>query len=261
MGEALIRGLIRSGVEPSTITATDVDGARLSVVAEEHRIRTVASNAAAADADVIMVAVKPKDIANTLADIKETAGTSTLVISIAAAVNCRTLAAGLAEGARVVRAMPNAAAEKGAAITAISSGGCATRKDLELAQEIFSSVGLATIIDEQYMNIATAISGNGPAYFYFVVKVLTDAGVENGLDRDTAYALAHETMFGASRMLKYSKKSPEKLIDMVRSPGGLTEAALVVFDERGLADIIKAAINAALSRGGEIEREIEKAGS
>jgi pyrroline-5-carboxylate reductase len=258
MGEAIIRGLIRSGADPAKLRAADADQDRLAGVAAKHGIGRAESNAAAVDgADVVVIAVKPKDVPAALADIKEAIRPETLVISIAAGVNLKILASGLQEDARIVRVMPNAPAEKGAGFTAIAGRGSATGEDIKIAEELFSAVGLTVIVDESRMNAVTAISGSGPAYFYLFVKALSDAGESLGLDERTAYALAHETMFGSSRVLKYTKKPPEELIDAVKSPGGTTAAALKVMEDRGFESIINDAVKAAADRGAEIEREIE----
>ncbi len=262
MGEALVRGLIRSGADPAKITASDKDADRITSLAEDHGITAAPTNAEAiAGADVVILAVKPKDVPDALADLRNELGTHTLFVSIAAGVNSKTLAAGLPAGTRIVRVMPNAPAEKDAAISAIAPGPNATETDVKTAGEVFSAVGLTVPVDESDMNAVTAVSGSGPAYFYLFVKALTDAGVQAGLNREAAYKLAHETMFGASRMLKYSKKPPEDLIDAVKSPGGTTAAALDVFEERGFASIVEEAVRAAKERGAEIERELEEKGT
>lgn len=261
MGEALIRGLIRSGADPSNLTAADPDAARLSALAKTRKINAADSNEEAVkDADVVIIAVKPKDIPTALAGVKGSIKNGTMVISIAAGVNIKSLSAGLPPGTRIVRVMPNAPAEKGAGISAMAAGPGVKDKDIEIAREVFSAVGLTAVVQESQMNAVTALSGSGPAYFYLFVKALTDAGVKAGLERQTAYTLAHETMFGASRMLKYSKKSPEELIDMVRSPGGTTAAALDVFEKRELEAIVEEAVSAAADQGAVIERQIEDEG-
>lgn len=259
MGEALIGGLIRSGAAPSNLTAADKAADRLDALAEKRKINASPSNAdAVKDADVVILAVKSKDIPEALAGIKDSLKPETLIISIAAGVNIKTLSSGLKQGVRIIRVMPNAPVEKGAGISAIAAGPSTTEADTEMACEVFSAVGLTVIVEESNMNAVTAVSGSGPAYFYLFVKALTDAGVKAGLDRETAYKLAHETMFGASRMLKYSKKSPKELVEIVKSPGGTTAAALDVFALQGFESIVEEAVRAAFERGADIEREIEE---
>ncbi len=259
MGEALVRGLIRSGAEPQNLTVADPDSVRLEQVAAQHKVMTTADNTAAArDADVVILAVKPALIPAVAAGIAEAVGTAKPVISIAAGIPAAVIEAKLKTGARVIRVMPNSPAEKGAGMAAVSRGAHATENDVAAATAIFSAVGLAVVIDESLQNAATALNGSGPAYFYLVIKALTDAGVELGLDYDTAYGLAHETMFGASRMLKYAKKTPAELIEAVRSPNGTTAAALDSFAADGLEDIIARGVRAASDRASAIEREVKE---
>lgn len=253
MGEALVKGLLRAGISPDNIIVSEPDTARLTVVTSAHNVMAADSNIAAATAgDVIILAVKPQNISDVAAEIASAAGASKTVISIAAGVPSTTLENKMAAGARIVRVMPNSPAEKGAGIAAISGGTNADETDIARALAVFSAVGLAVVIDERLQNAATAVSGSGPAYFFLFVKALADAGQANGLDADTAFKLAHETMFGASRMLKYSKKTPAELIEGVRSPGGTTAAALDVFAEAGFEEIVRKAVNAAVARAAEL---------
>lgn len=262
MGEALIQGLIRSGADSRNLTVADPAAERLSEITAKHKISAAADNAAAVRAaDVVILAVKPASIPTVATDISFVVGTKKPVISIAAGIPASVIESRLQPGARVVRVMPNAPAEKGAGIAAISAGAHATEADVAVATAIFTAVGLAVVIDEARQNAATALNGSGPAYFYLFIKALTDAGVELGLDRVTAYTLAHETMFGASRMLKYSKKTPEELIETVLSPNGTTAAALDSFAADGLEDIVKRAVRAAADRAAEIEHNVRQANS
>ncbi len=258
MGEALVRGLIRSGAQPDNLTVADPDPQRLEQVASQYNVMTSAVNAAAARAaDLVILAVKPALIPAVATDIADAVDTAKPVISIAAGIPATVIEAKLKPGARVVRVMPNSPAEKGAGMAAISRGTHATDEDIASVTAIFSAVGLAVVIDESLQNAATALNGSGPAYFYLVIKALTEAGVELGLDHETAYRLAHETMFGASRMLKYAKKTPSELIEAVRSPNGTTAAALDSFSADGLEDIIKRGVKAAADRAWAIEQEVK----
>lgn len=253
MGEALVKGLLRAGVSPGTIIVSEPDAARLAEVTSLHNVQAADSNVtAAAVADVVIIAVKPHFAGDVAAEIAEAAGTSKTIISIAAGVPSAVIESRMRSGARVVRVMPNSPAEKGAGMAAVSGGANADESDIARACAVFSAVGLSVVIDESLQNAATAVSGSGPAYFFLFVKALADAGVANGLDTETALKLAHETMFGASRMLKYSKKTPDELIEGVRSPGGTTAAALDVFAEAGFEDTVKKAVDAAVARAVEL---------
>jgi pyrroline-5-carboxylate reductase len=252
MGEALIKGLLRSGVVGSRIIVSEPDADRLAAIVTKHNILGAESNAAAAaEADVVILAVKPQYVADVAADIADAADDKT-IISIAAGVPSKTIESAMSPGTRVVRVMPNSPAEKGAGIAAISAGANANEQDVARASAIFSAVGLAVVIDEDLQNAATAVSGSGPAYFFLFVKALAEAGQANGLDKEIAYKLAHETMFGASRMLKYTKKTPDELIEGVRSPGGTTAAALDVFADADLEGTIRKAVDAAVARAVEL---------
>lgn len=262
MGEALVRGFIRSGMAPDKITVFDSDEDKMTEVAGKHTVNEAESaSAAAAMADIIILAVKPDIVPLLAGEISKNMDADKIVVSIAAGVPTAVIEAGLPAGTRVVRVMPNSPAEKGAGMAAVSGGSSAGKDDVEAVRDLFCRVGLATIVDESLQNVATAISGSGPAYFYYVIKALTDAGVEEGLDRETAYMLAHETMFGASRMLKYSKRTPGQLIDAVRSPGGTTAAALDTFEKENVDAIIKKAVKAASERAKEIEGRLQEAGA
>ncbi|MFH1736457.1 MAG: pyrroline-5-carboxylate reductase [Actinomycetota bacterium] len=256
MGEALVRGLIRGGAERSSLVVYDTDATRIKKLASELGV-TGASSAAEAvsNASVVIIAVKPKDVSSALSEIHDSLSQNTVVISIAAGVPSSVIAGGLPAGTKVVRVMPNSPAGKGAAITAIAAGHGVGEEEIALAADIFDAVGLVTMVPEKAMNAVTALSGSGPAYFYFFIKALTDAGEAQGLDRETAFKLAHETMFGASRLLKYSKKSSEELIAEVRSPGGTTAAALEVFEASGLAEIVDKAVAAATKRAAELAKQ------
>ena len=261
MGEALVRGLIRSGAERSSIVVYDSDDARTKKLTSKLGVTGASSAAEAAlNANVVIIAVKPKDVPAALSEIRDSLSQNAVVISIAAGVPSSVIAGGLPAGTKVVRAMPNSPAGKGAAITAIAAGPGLGEEESALAADIFGGVGLVTLVPEEAMNAVTALSGSGPAYFYLFIKALTDAGEAQGLERDTAFKLAHETMFGASRLLKYSKKSSEELIAEVRSPGGTTAAALEVFEESGLAEIVDKAVDAATKRAAELAKQPGSAG-
>ena len=214
----------------------------------------------ALNASVVIIAVKPKDVPSALSEINDSLSQNTVVISIAAGVPSSVIAGGLPAGTKVVRAMPNSPAGKGAAITAIAVGDGVGEEETTLAADIFNVVGLVTMVPEKAMNAVTALSGSGPAYFFLFIKALTDAGEAQGLDHETAFKLAHETMFGASRLLKYSKKSSEELIAEVRSPGGTTAAALEVFEASDLAEIVDKAVTAATKCAAELAKKPGSAG-
>lgn len=255
MGAALIKGLIKCDtLASSQIIVSDKDKSRLKDLKEEYKVTTVSSNEeAASSSDIVLLAVKPQDIPSVVHQIKDSIKEDSTIITIAAGIRTSFIEKILGKKIAVVRVMPNSTAQVRAAISVISQGKYAGKKDLERAEEIFSSVGVSILADEKVQNIVTALSGSGPAYFYLFVDALAEAGVEAGLDRETALRLVHETMFGASRMLKMTSYSPQALIDMVASPGGTTAAALEVFDKHAFKSILKEAVQAALRRAKELE--------
>lgn len=255
MGSALIKGLLKCGtLTPSQIIASDKDKNRLEKLKEEYQVTLASSNKeAAGNADIVLLAVKPQDIPAVVQEIKDSIKEDSTMITMAAGIKTSTIESVLGRKMAVVRVMPNSAAQVRAAITVISQGKYAREEDFKRAEEIFSSVGITVLADENAQNIVTALSGSGPAYFYLLVDALAEAGIQAGLDRQTALKLAHETMFGASRMLKMTGHSPQELIDMVVSPGGTTAAALEVFNKRGFKSMVGEAVQAALKRARELE--------
>lgn len=254
MGEALIGGLIKTGYKKDLIRAVDPDASVRTRLKETYDIDVVASSdEAVRDADIILLAVKPQVIADILKKLGGLVTHEQLVISVAAGVSTKAIEKFLVDDVPVVRTMPNAAAIVRASITAISAGKNAGNTELKIAESIFNCVGKTVILDESLINAVTALSGSGPAYFYLFVQALAGAGVEAGIDKDVALRLAHETMFGSSRMLKYSDETPSELIGQVRSPGGTTAAALDVFADSDLEGIVDKAFKAALDRAKELE--------
>ncbi|MFZ3062549.1 MAG: pyrroline-5-carboxylate reductase [Actinomycetota bacterium] len=253
MGAALIKGLINSGYKPDQVGASDANRKRLRELKEEHKIKTFSSNLEAVEeADVIVLAVKPQQIPDVLAEIKESVNPAQTVISIAAGVSISTLEHGLGEGVPVIRVMPNSPALVGAGMAAISPGSRAGERDIKVAREIFSGVGKVVVVEEKFQNLITALSGSGPAYFYLFVEALTEAAEVAGLSLETSLELVTETMLGAARMLIETGQLPSKLIDMVASPGGTTVAALKVFEKSDFKSIVREAVKAALERAKEL---------
>lgn len=253
MGGALIRGLIKSGYNPDQIGASDANPERLEELKEEYKIRTFSSNRQAVqESDVVVLAVKPQKIPDVLAEIKESVNPSQILISIAAGISVSTIEQALDEAVPVIRVMPNSPALVGAGMSILSPGSHANKEALEVARQIFSGVGKVVVLEEKFLNLVTALSGSGPAYFYLFVEGLAEAGQAAGLSFETSLKLATETMLGAAQMLKETGKRPSELIDMVKSPGGTTAAALEVFEKSNFKSIVHEAVKAALQRAKEL---------
>jgi pyrroline-5-carboxylate reductase len=254
MAEALIRGLLAARLlPPQQVIVTDVRPERLDYLTRQFGIRALADNPAAArEADIVLLAVKPQQMIEVLKSIKSKISDSKLVISIAAGVPTARVERELGGKAHVVRVMPNTPALVGAGAAALCKGGYATNDDLETAEAILGAVGITVRTEERFLDAVTALSGSGPAYLFYVAEAMIQAGVEVGLTKEVAKKLAIQTVFGAGKLLKESGEDPAELRRKVTSPGGTTEAALKVMNERQLAGIFGEAIQAAARRSKEL---------
>ena len=254
MGAAIARGLIKSGaVTAKQITAADLNRSLLKKLGSELKIKTVHDNSdAVSGADVILLAVKPQMIDEVAGSLKETIGKNKLVISIAAGVTTSGIENALQTGARVVRAMPNMAADVGLSATAIAAGAKAKSSDVKIALALFGAVGEAMEVEEKHMNAVTALSGSGPAFVFLFLEGLIDAGVRCGLARDTARKLSEQTLVGAGLMTRKTGEHPGALADRITSPGGTTIAGLAVMEEAGFKGIVIRAVEEAMIRAKEL---------
>jgi pyrroline-5-carboxylate reductase len=253
MAEALIKGLLRAGTAPSRITATAKRPERIIELEKAHGIRVITDNIAAAkDADVVVLCVKPQAMAKVVTQIAPVVDPSKLVISIAAGVPIAAIERKLGAKARVVRAMPNTPALVGLGATALSGGEHATDADVAFAQKLFDAVGITTVVDETLLDAVTGLSGSGPAYMFLVIEALSDAGVKVGLSRHVALKLAAQTVLGSARLLIETQQHPGHLKDQVTSPGGTAIAGLHTLEAGGLRTTLIDAVEAATKRAKEL---------
>lgn len=195
--------------------------------------------------DVIILAVKPQNVAEVLKEIGPHLGKNKTLISIVASISTSEIEKAVAKGTAVIRAMPNTPALVGEGITALCAGSSATENHLEIAQEIFEAVGKVVLVEEKQMDAVTGLSGCGPAYLYVVLESLTDAGIKVGLRREVAVQLASQTVLGAARMLQVTQKHPAALKDEVTTPAGCTIDGLLALEEGKLrVTLIKAVVQA-----------------
>ncbi|NQV04282.1 MAG: pyrroline-5-carboxylate reductase [Candidatus Omnitrophica bacterium] len=206
--------------------------------------------------DIVIIAVKPQHIIKVLKEITPYVGSS-LVISIAAGVKTVSIEKVLPK-ARVLRVMPNMPAIVGQGISAIVRGRLAKKKDVDIAERIFSKVGDVVRVKESSMDAVTALSGSGPAYYFLFTDILEKAGHSLGLKKDLARQLTLATFMGASASASAMKISMQDFVKKVASKGGTTEAALKVFKQRGLDRIVKAALRAAYARSCTLSRSRRK---
>ncbi len=254
MGEAIIKGLLQAGLVPAVnIAATDARADRLQQVATQYGIRAVASNPAlVAEADVVILAVKPQIMRAVLKEIAGAVDRSKLLISIAAGVPVASLRDGLGESTRLIRVMPNTPALVLEGVTAIARAEGLEAGDLEIAQELFGAVGRVVVLDEDALDAVTGLSGSGPAYVAIVIESLADGGVKMGLDRATAMTLATQTVLGSARLILETGTHPGQLKDMVSSPGGTTIAGIAALEEGGVRRTFISAVERATLRSREL---------
>ena len=198
------------------------------------------------------MSVKPVDVAAVLDSVRDVLAPDAVVVSIAAGLSTSFLAAQLSPGQPIVRVMPNTPAFVGAGMSVLSAGSSATEAHLDRAERLLSTVGRVRRVDEPLQDAVTAVSGSGPAYFFYVVEAMADAGVALGLDRELATELAVETAYGAGLLLHETGVDPAQLRRNVTSPGGTTAAAIASFDERDVPGHVLAAMRACRDRSVEM---------
>ena len=259
MGGTMVAALISAGWAPETIVVSDKDEARAAALRDTRGIRVEPSVATAAGgAELVIVAVKPQDVAAVLAEVSTSIAPDTLVVSVAAGLPTAFLEARLPAGTPVVRAMPNTPAIVSRGATAVTTGKAADAHHIALVRKLLSSTGVVVTADESDLDAVTAVSGSGPAYFYAFVEALVEAGVAEGLDRVVATELATQTFVGAAHLLVDTGETPQALRAKVSSPGGTTIAALRAMDEAGLGRVVRAGVVAAAARAKEMARELDE---
>jgi pyrroline-5-carboxylate reductase len=253
MANAIIKGLLRAGLAKDKITATVRRDEKKLELEAAHGIRVGFDNVAAAkEAEVIVLSVKPQALDKLLTQIAPAIDRSKLIVSVAAGVPIAAIERRLGSGARIVRTMPNTPCLVGLGATALSAGEHATPEDLALATAMFDSVGLTTVVDEYQLDAVTGLSGSGPAYIFLIIEALSDAGVKVGLSRHQSLKLAAQTVLGSAKLLMETGQHPGQLKDQVTSPGGTAIAGLHTLEAGGLRTTLIDAVEAATKRAREL---------
>ena len=255
MGTSLVSGLVADGYPASSLCGVDPDDNQRRQLAERCAIRTVAAPAeGVADADVIVLAVKPQAVPAVLAEVTQALQSKRpLLVSIAAGVRSAAISAALGGTCPVVRAMPNTPALLRAGATGLYAGAGVSAAQRRSAAHIMQAVGITVWLDDEaQLDAVTAVSGSGPAYFFLIVELLEKIAGEMGLSAEQARLLSVETALGAARMLKESGEDAATLRQRVTSPGGTTERALQVFEEAGLEALLRQALTACRQRSLEL---------
>ena len=254
MGEAMIRGLILQNiVPPEQIYAADPLPARLDDLKQRYGIHVTSHNAEAAEAgQVIVLSTKPQNLGEVMPGIRGHLRRQDLLLSILAGTPIRKLADGVAH-ASVVRAMPNTPAQIGQGMTVWTATPEVSAEQRAQAQAILGALGIELFVnDESYLDMATALSGTGPAYIFMFMEALVDAGVHLGFSRRVAEQLVFQTMRGSLEYAAQSGKHVAELRNQVTSPGGTTAAALYHLEKGGLRTVLSRAIWAAYQRSVEL---------
>jgi pyrroline-5-carboxylate reductase len=256
MAEAMVRGLVHGKhVAANRVTASGPRKDRLGELATRYGIEITTDNRAVVQrCGIVVLSVKPQILDRVLREVGDALSPATLVVSIAAGVDTETIEDAIADGVRVVRAMPNTPALVGAGATAISPGRRASETDVATARALFDAVGITVVLDEAHLDAVTGLSGSGPAYIFLILEALADAGVKVGLSRRDAQRLAAQTVMGSAKLLLETDEHPGKLKDMVTSPGGTAIAGLHTLEEGGLRTTLINAVETATKRARELGR-------
>jgi len=253
MAEALLRGALSAGVlSADAVVVSDPDPARRGLFADQLGVEAVDDNAVPGSCPRVLLAVKPQVMPDVLASIADVLNADTLVVSIAAGIKTAFLHAGLGGVGRIVRTMPNTPMLVKAGISALCPGPGATEDDLAWAEGLLGTCGKTVRVEEPMMDVVTAVSGSGPAYFFYLVEAMAAAAEAEGMDAKTALALAVETCVGAGRLLVDSGHPPEVLRAKVTSPGGTTQAAIESLESAGVKPALIAAVRRAAQRSREL---------
>jgi len=252
LGEALLSGLLRAGRSPQEIVVTARRKERAEALTEKYGVEVIDNRTAAKVADVLLLTVKPQDMGALLAELRGTVPSDRLVVSMAAGITTATIEAALESGTPVVRVMSNTPVLVDEAMSAISAGSHAGEEHLALTEELLRPVGQTIRVPEAQQDAVTALSGSGPAYFFYLVEAMTDAGILLGLPRQVAHDLIVQTALGSALMLRDSGEHPVKLREAVTSPAGTTINAIRVMEDHGVRAAMLSALEAARDRSQQL---------
>ncbi|MCD7033262.1 pyrroline-5-carboxylate reductase [Metabacillus sp. GX 13764] len=256
MAEAMISGLVNGNIVPkeNIIAANRTNRERLFYLHEKYGIDiTDSKEDLLKHADVVVLAMKPKDAAFAISSIKHLVGRQ-LIISVLAGITIQAIHRMFEKETAVIRAMPNTSAAIRMSATALSASKKVTMGQLKFAKHLFETIGMATVVKEQHLDAVTGLSGSGPAYIYYFIESMERAGAELGLDEKTAKDLILQTLAGASEMLLQSDKAPSMLRKEVTSPGGTTEAGIKSLEGYHFEEAIVESIKKAAERSKELRK-------
>lgn len=259
MGKAILSGLLSAGTRPAKIRVTTKSKASSEAILSNYGVQassqesdSTTNASAVSDADLVILAVKPNMILETLEEIASALKPNCLVVSVAAGITTASMEEAISGKASVVRAMPNTPSVLGLGVTGISKGSNVSSEQLDLAVDLFSSVGKVLVIEEGKIDALSTISGSGPAYVFYFAEKLINAAKALGFSDQEASMMVKETFLGSATLLATSSQSPEELRQQVTSPNGTTMQATGRFDEADLEKVFIEATEAALARAKEL---------
>ncbi|GGC95804.1 pyrroline-5-carboxylate reductase [Halopseudomonas salina] len=258
MATSLIGGMLQQNIKPAQIIASDRTAEQCERLVKQFGIGTSLDNAVLAnECDVLVLAVKPQVMQAVCRDLPRERKTGQLIVSIAAGISCASLEQWLGEGTAIVRCMPNTPSLRRQGVSGLFANASVTEAQKEQAENILNAVGISLWLDqEELIDAVTAVSGSGPAYFFYMMEAMTAAGEKLGLPRDTAERLTLFTALGAADMAVHSDVDAAELRRRVCSPGGTTEQAINSFASDDLPAIVERAMRAAAARGAEMTKEL-----
>lgn len=261
MAEAFISGILEAGlIDRKNIWVTNHSNQeRLDKLKNRYGIHgTYDLSVLLKEADIVLLAMKPKDAAAAIEYVRNYLTEQMLVISVLAGVSMNTIEVLARKKLSIARAMPNTSAAVGKSATAIAINARVTTEQQEMALELFETVGLATLVEEQQLDAVTGLSGSGPAYIYYLIEAMENSAAEIGLENKMAKELIVQTLIGAAEMVKNSAKTPQQLRLDVTSPGGTTAAGIRVLEENRVQQAFISCIKAATIRSKEMGEDLTR---
>jgi pyrroline-5-carboxylate reductase len=254
MGGILLQAFLKNNLlGPDQIFATVHHPERAQALSAQYGIEMGTDNlAAASQADVILLGVKPVQVPALVEEIRPALSPEKMILSIAASVKTRSIEDAAGYDLAVIRAMPNTPAMLAAGVTALCAGRFVSQQQMTIAQKIFQTVGRTVVVDEKHMDAVTGLSGSGPAFLYIIIEALAEAGVNVGLPRDVATLLAAQTTLGSARMVLETGYHPALLKDAVTTPAGCTVDGILELEEGGLRVTLIKAVKRATQRAREL---------
>lgn len=256
MGEAIIKGLLSRRIVPKTrIIISDIKESRVVYLKHRFGLRNAENFALTKKCDILILAVKPQDLGIALNEISGNFSSRKLLISVLAGVKTENIKKISRKNIQVARVMPNMGALVGESISAIAFSKGVNKEHKRIVKRIFSALGEIVEVDESRMDAVTAVSGSGPAYFFYLIEALTESAVALDIDRKVAEKLAVKTAVGSAALLAKMRQSPQMLRHKITSKKGTTEAALKIFDSKDFHGLIKSAVTAAYKRSKDLSGE------